>query len=208
MFKQTFSWLIITLLFSCNSNHESSAFTEDTSEHETVYEVPSDTVYVEAEDETNEEWYIYERLPEWFVEAGIAHELIIEEKYRIDNRLNPLYLEEDFNGDGFYDLAIPIVDIGTDKVGFAIIHGNTKEVFIIGAGHLIEHAHSDDMGYIDIWRISREEEHPPGLDEDGEVNPVGPLKLFLPALEILKSEVGGGLIYWTGEGYAYFHQTC
>lgn len=208
LLKQTFFWFIMILLFSCSSNHEPSAFTEDTSKYESIYEVVSDTVYEADEDETNEQWYICERLPEWFLEAEIAHELIIEEKYRIDNRLNPLYLEEDFNGDGFYDLALPIIEIASEKVGFVIIHGNTNEIFIVGAGIVIEGANSDDLTYIDIWRINREKVNAPGLDENGDVNPEGPLHTLYPSLEILKSEVGGGLIYWTGEGYAYFHQTC
>lgn len=206
--KQLFIPLLLIGLVSCGSNHEPSAFTEDPPEHETIYQLGSDTVYVTAEDESNEQWYIYERLPFWFIESGMAHELIIEDKYRIDNRLNPMYLEEDFNGDGVYDLALPITEIASGKVGFVIVHGKTNETFIIGAGTLIEGAHSDDLSYIDIWRINREKENAPGLDENGDVNPEGPLHTLYPSLKIEKSEVGGGLIYWTGEGYAYFHQTC
>lgn len=207
MLKQTVFWLIMILLFSCSSNHESSAFTEDTRKHETVYEVVSDTVHVAAEDESNEQWYIYERLPEWFIEAEIAHELIIDEKYRIDNRLNPMYLEEDFNGDSYYDIALPVIEISSEKAGFAIIHGKSNQIFIVGAGSLIEGLESDDLSYIDIWRLDRDLGDIP-RDEQLETDEL-PLKyMFNLGIEILKSEVGGGLIYWTGEGYTYLHQTC
>lgn len=200
--------IFLLSFFSCTSNHESAAFTEATDEHNRVHEVLRDTVYVEAAEETNNQSYIQERLPWWFIEAEIANNLIISEKYRIDNRLNPLYLEEDFNGDGFYDLALPIIELSSDKVGFAIIHGQTKDVFIVGAGVLIEDGLSDDMDYIDIWRINREEKNPPGLNEEGEIDPAGPLQTSNPTIEIEKSEVGGGLLYWNGKGYTYFHQTC
>jgi len=135
------------------------------------------------------------------------HELIIDEKYRIDNRLNPMYLEEDFNGDGYYDIALPVIEISSDKVGFAIIHRNSNEIFIVGAGSLIEGLESDDLSYIDIWRINRNLDDIP-RDEQLETDEL-PLKYMINlGIEILKSEVGGGLIYWTGEGYAYLHQTC
>ena len=207
MYKQTFFWLIMIVLFSCSSNHESSAFTEDTSKHETVYEIVSDTVYLAVEEETNEQWYIYERLPEWFIGAEIAHELMIEEKYRIDNRLNPMYLEEDFNGDGYYDIALPVIEISSEKAGFAIINGKSNQIFIVGAGSLIEGLESDDLSYINIWRIDRDLDDIP-RDEQLETDEL-PLKyMFNLGIEILKSEVGGGLIYWTVKGYTYLHQTC
>ena len=207
MYKQTFFWLIMIVLFSCSSNHESSAFTEDTSKHETVYEIVSDIVYLAVEEETNEQWYIYERLPEWFIGAEIAHELMIEEKYRIDNRLNPMYLEEDFNGDGYYDIALPVIEISSEKAGFAIIHGKSNQIFIVGAGSLIEGLESDDLSYINIWRIDRDLDDIP-RDEQLETDEL-PLKyMFNLGIEILKSEVGGGLIYWTVKGYTYLHQTC
>jgi hypothetical protein len=47
----------------------------------------------------------------------------------------------------------------------------------------------------------------PGLDEEGNTLE-GFLILENPSSEILKAELGGGLIYWNGTEYAYFHQTC
>jgi hypothetical protein len=127
--------------------------------------------------------------------------------YVFDNRLNPLYLEEDFKRDAHFDLAIPIKHLQNQKVGFAIAHGETKEIYFVGAGTSIKNGLSDNMNYIDLWRINRSSQNMPGLDEEGNTLE-GFLILENPSSEILKAELGGGLIYWNGTEYAYFHQTC
>ncbi|MBI1288088.1 MAG: hypothetical protein GC178_11000 [Flavobacteriales bacterium] len=94
------------------------------------------------------------------------------------------------------------------KVGFAIIHGKTNKIYIIGAGKEIKNGLSDDMFYIDIWKVNRNKTNAPGLNVNGEIDKNGPLVLDNPSLEVSKSEVGGGQIYWNGHEYVYFHQTC
>ena len=80
----------------------------------------------------------------------------------------------------------------------------TNEVFIVGAGKKPKNGliDSDDMKYRDHWKINRNKENLPGVDNDE------PLILDNPSIELKTSEVGGGLIYWDGKEYAYFHQTC
>jgi len=158
--------------------------------------------------DTQTEYYIKERLPEWFQKENLLNGLVINQDYEFENRLNPLYLEADFNGDGKLDIAIPIKHTKTKKVGFAIIHGQTKEIHIIGAGTKVKNGLSDDMGYIDIWKVNREKVNEPGLEENTGTGEKGQLILKNPSLQIEKSEVGGGQIYWNGKEYAYFHQTC
>ncbi|WP_340201629.1 hypothetical protein [Ascidiimonas sp. W6] len=202
--------LTIGTLVSCHSNIEKKEKTKTKIVQDTIriVEKTVDTIYIEKsdkEDFTQTEWYIKERLPEWF---ALGDGLKFQEEYEFDNRLNPLYLETDFNGDGTIDLAIPIKQTKTDKVGFAIIHGKTNEVFIIGAGTLIKNQLSDDMIYIDIWKVNREKVNEPGLDENGNFNKNGSLILTNPSMQVEKSDVGGGQIYWNGTEYVYFHQTC
>ena len=84
-----------------------------------------------------------------------------------------------------------------------IIHGNTGETFIIGAGQQHESMDFDELGWVDIWKVNRLKENKPGLEEEIEL-----LVLENPSIRIAQSELGGGLIYWKGETYAYFHQTC
>jgi hypothetical protein len=205
--------LTIGLLVSCNSNVEKKETSESQIVQDTIRitEKTVDTIYVEKsdkEDLSKTEFYIKERLPEWFLKMELLNGIKFQEEYEFDNRLNPLYLEEDFNGDGNIDLAIPIKQKKTDKVGFAIIHGQTNEIFIIGAGTEVKNGLSDNMSYIDIWKVNREKKNEPRLDENGEIDKNGPLILKNPSMQVEKSEVGGGQIYWNGTEYFYFHQTC
>ena len=136
------------------------------------------------------------------METELLNGLVLVGKYKFDNRFNPLYLETDLNGDGIIDIAIPIFEIKTKKNGFAIIHGKTKETYIIGSGTKVKNGHSDDMSYINLWNINRKRKNEPGIDNDK------PLIIKNNSLKILKSEVGGGIIFWNGTEYEYFHQTC
>lgn len=158
--------------------------------------------------EKHTENYIMERLPDWLLENNLLKGLTLKQDYQVDNRLNPLYLEADFNGDGILDIAVPIKEINSEKFGFAIIHGTTNEIHIVGAGSKVKNGLSDDMSYIDIWKVNREKINEAGLEEKTGTGAKGELILENPSLQIEKSEVGGGQIYWTGEDYAYFHQSC
>jgi len=205
--------LIFGVFASCNSksdldNSNKTSIIPDTIK---IIEQIIDTIYMEksdVEDLSNDVYYIQERLPEWFLKLNILKGKRFQNDYEFDNRLNPLYLEADFNGDNIIDIAIPIKQITSQKVGFAIIHGQTEEIFIIGAGTSIKNGLSDDMNYIDIWKVNREKINEPGLDENGNIDENGPLLIKNPSLQIEKSEVGGGQIYWNGKEYVYFHQTC
>ncbi len=169
-----------------------------------------DTIFVTKSYDSiiNSEYYIEERLPNWFSESKIMNKLVINKLYKVENRLNPLYLEEDFNGDGILDIAVPIFEINSDKKGFAIIHGKTFEIFIIGAGKILQNGLSDNMDYVDIWTINRKEINEPGAEEETGNGEDGTLILKNKSINISKSELGGGQIYWNGTNYAYFHQSC
>ena len=160
--------------------------------------------------ETGQERYvILESLPDWVNSAEIISDFKIKGKYLLDPRLNPFYLEEDFNGDGILDIALPIKEISSDKLGFAIIHGGKQEVFIVGAGTLIKKALGDDQSYIDVWKLNREKENiGTEVDDKGDLIETQPILLNNPSINILNTELGGGLIFWNGTEYEYLHQTC
>ena len=201
----------IGFLFSCNSKTNQSDRKETVIIHDTVRIIENrfDTVFIEKQNDYEiSDFYIHERLPEWFLKTDLINGIKIKEKYQIDNRLNPLYLEGDFNGDGHIDLAIPIKELESEKVGFAVIHGETNEIFIVGAGTKIKKGLSDNMNYVDIWKVNRNRKNEPGLDENGNIDKNEPLILKNPSIQIEKSEVGGGQVYWNGVEYEYFHQTC
>jgi hypothetical protein len=201
----TFVLLIIMVLFSCQENKSNQKV-----DNLTTIDDKSDTIIVTKKSDyiTNSEPSIAERLPDWVLKSNVINEFTINKTYKIENRMNPLYLEEDFNGDGNLDVVVPIFEKNNNKKGFAIIHGKTFQVFILGAGKLFKNALGDDQDYIDIWSINRGKENEPGVDEETGNGEEGILILENPSIEIAKSELGGGLIYWNGNEYAYFHQTC
>lgn len=150
-----------------------------------------------------------ENLPDWLFEQEIISKGKINNQYQVDLRLKPIYIKEDFNGDNFEDIAFPIKDISSGKMGFVIVHRHSNEINIIGAGKTIKNALGDDMDYIDIWEISKEKEVTgTDVDENGDLIETPVIFLKFPSIRIEKSELGGGLIFWNGTEYEYLHQTC
>ena len=75
---------------------------------------------------TEEIYLLHESLPDWFVQTDLLNAQVFNDSYLLDNRLNSFYFEEDFNGDGINDIVIPVKEISSGKVGFAITHGKNK----------------------------------------------------------------------------------
>jgi hypothetical protein len=94
----------IGLLISCNSQkdektNENSQIIRDTIR---IVETVVDTVYVDHSDENDystTDYYILERLPERILKSDLINNLELKREFKIENRMNPIYLEADFNGD-------------------------------------------------------------------------------------------------------------
>lgn len=198
--------LTTALLYSCvdkNSKKDKDFEIETISKNKTTDEIS----VINSDNDIDAS--LRKKLPESLFEQNIISNGKINNNFEVDLRIRPFYLKEDFNGDRIEDIALPIKDPKSGKVGFAIIHGKTKNVYIIGAGKMIKNAISDDMDYIDIWNINREKEVV-GTEEDENGDLIDTPSIFLksPSIKIEKSELGGGLIFWNGEEYQYLHQTC
>ncbi|TNE54744.1 MAG: hypothetical protein EP338_06295 [Bacteroidetes bacterium] len=198
---------LVVILMACQGPGE-----KDQSIPEKEIQVVHDTVYVEklaANDEDSKgkgelsEYQVMERLPDQFMSSGLIKSGKISGKYVFDQRMNPLYLEADFNGGGELDIALPIKDPVSGKRGIAVYHSETKKIHILGAGVKSQYGVAEDLAYADIWKVNRDRENEAGLEEEG-----GPLILEHPSIQIETSEIGGGQLYWNGKAYAYFHQTC
>lgn len=197
-----FYWLIVLgFVISCTSETGKKENTGHITNCDTVNAtiVDKDSIVTKKQDTSNT--YISD-IKKQLLNEELVGGIILKENYHFNNKLKPHYLEEDFNGDGISDLVIPIKEIKSDKAGFAVIHGETNEIFIIGAGIEIKNGLSDDMFYIDIWDVNTKEINEPGINEQA------PLILNNPSIQIKKTEVGGGQIFWNGSEYEYFHQTC
>ena len=205
------SLICLSLLFSCNKSSEKKVI-----EPKPLPKVSLENIKMQdiaPEDNSNEmndeKYVILESLPDWVNSTEVISDYKIKDKYSLDPRLNPFYLEEDFNGDGILDIALPIKEITSKKVGFAIIHGGKNQVFIVGAGTTIKNGLDDDQSYIDVWKLNREKENTgTDTDEQGDLIETTPIFINQPSINILKTELGGGLIFWNGKEYEYLHQTC
>jgi hypothetical protein len=110
--------------------------------------------------------------------------------------LNPFYLRGDFNGDKIADVAILVKEKQSGKIGIAIVHGASREVFFVGAGRTINGG--DDFAWMDVWKIYQRSYVGRG---PGDRNP---LKLRGEALLVEKTESASALIYWDGKAYRWY----
>jgi len=123
----------------------------------------------------------------------------LDKQYAFSYHLNPFYLRGDFNGDGKPDVAILVRQTKAEKIGIAICHLATNEVFMAGAGTKMGNG-GDDFEWMDYWYV-----RPKGVAGRG-AGKTGPPLLKGESLYVGKSESAGGLIYWNGKGYAWHQQ--
>ena len=104
------SLIWLSLLFSCNKSSEKKVIEQKSLPVVSLNNIKTQTIVPENDTiKTNQERYvILESLPDWVNRAEIISDYKIQDKYLIDPRLKPFYLEDDFNGDGILDIALPI----------------------------------------------------------------------------------------------------
>src|SRR6266566_5218675 len=71
-------------------------------------------------------------LPRWADSALIAAGL--GRQFTLSSQLNPAYEFGDFDGDGFFDVAVEIKDTGGLRYGIAVVHRIDRSVHLVGAG--------------------------------------------------------------------------
>ena len=128
------------------------------------------------------------------IEKAIASGRLAKE-YDVSFRVNPFYLDGDFNGDGKIDVAVLVKQGSTGKIGIAIIHSGKGKVTVLGAGNGIGNG-GDDFEWMDYWQL-----YPKG--RTGETTAP---RLRGDALLVGKSEAASALIYWNGKRYMWFQQ--
>ena len=122
------------------------------------------------------------------------------EGYALSSRLNPFYLQADFNGDGSRDIAILIDEKHSTKRGILIVHLGIGEHFVIGAGNTLGNG-GDDFSFMDAWRVFERGPVSRGAHGDGD-----PPSLLGDALLVMKTEAASAVLYWTGESYEWYQQ--
>ncbi|MGE5213802.1 MAG: hypothetical protein ACM3NN_08945 [Nitrospirota bacterium] len=117
--------------------------------------------------------------------------------YDFSSRINPSYLEGDFNGDGKMDVAVLVKERSTGKIGIAIISGTTGKVTILGAGTSIGNG-GDDFEWMDSWQVYSK--------THAAVSEARVPHFRGNALLVEKSEAASALIYWNGKRYVWSQQ--
>ena len=131
----------------------------------------------------------------------------LDNKYQFYFRMNPFYLRGDFNGDGYFDVAILITERSSGKRGMLIYHSKLDEAHVLGAGNRFERkedppdpAAFDDFDWLNIWFVYGKREVEQGVTEEETIELTG------EAIYAEKAEAAGGLIYWDGKGYYFYQQ--
>jgi hypothetical protein len=123
----------------------------------------------------------------------------LAKRYDLSFRVNPSYLEGDFNGDGKMDVAVLVKERSTGKLGIAIVHGTTEKVTILGAGIGIGNG-GDDFAWMDSWQVYSKTRAAHATGETAVPH------LRADALLVEKSEAASALIYWNGKRYVWSQQ--
>jgi hypothetical protein len=123
----------------------------------------------------------------------------VGKKYDLSFRINPFYLEGDFNGDGNTDLAVLVNERSTGKVGIAIIHGTIGKVSILGAGITVGNG-GDDFEWMDAWQVYSKKRAAHAAGETSVSHLRG------DALLVEKSEAASAFIYWNGKRFVWSQQ--
>ena len=118
--------------------------------------------------------------------------------YALETRINPFYLQGDFDGDGWRDSAVLVKERSSGKKGAALVFKGGK-VRVIGAGKDIGDG-TDNLDWMDAWYVE-----PKGKVQQGATDEAPPT-LKGDALMVIKTESASGLIYWDGKRFRFYQQ--
>lgn len=137
-------------------------------------------------------WQELQNLPSWA--GAILGEQRFASTYALSTRINPYFLQGDFNGDGRLDVAVLVEQKRTMQQGIAILHAGSMTPIVVGAGREIGNGGAN-FDWMDAWSIE-------ARDTRGKSAPT----LRGDALLVQKLESAGGLIYWDGRTYQWRQQ--
>lgn len=121
--------------------------------------------------------------------------------YDVSDRINPLYLRGDFDGDGTADYAILVVQIKTKKLGIAVWLSSRHQVVILGAGVPVQYgADRNDNLDFDRWRVTGTN----AFDKSSSIElPAG---FHGDAIFVEKTESASGIFYWKSGRFMWLQQ--
>lgn len=150
-----------------------------------------------------QDFNLRENLPDWI---NFSLERIKNDRVLIiDRTLNPFYLESDFNGDGILDIAMFVIDKQSKKKGVLIIHGNSFDKFLLGAGQKFGNG-GDDFSWMDVWKIYRKSTAEETIfNKDFDIEGSKTIQIKNTAISVSSSEGASNLILWKDGKYCWIH---
>ena len=141
-------------------------------------------------------------LPDW----GKQRLLSLESVFKMDNQLEPSFLEADFSGDGVTDIAIFIEKIEDHKKGVLIFFGERDLYFLAGGGNTFGSG-GNNYDWADSWTVFNEKDtYEMTFEENGDIAGEREVSIERPAISIREFEGSGGLIYYNGNKFIWIHQ--
>ncbi|WP_422008670.1 hypothetical protein [Roseivirga pacifica] len=123
------------------------------------------------------------------------------ETFILSNSTAPSYITSDLNGDGEKDVAIRIQNKTSKELGFVILHNNSIEHFIIGAGKPLN-GKLRDLSLYDKWKLYKESSvQVLTYTETGDIDGTKKVELISGGIVITMSEATQSLIFWNGKTY-------
>jgi hypothetical protein len=111
-------------------------------------------------------------LPKWT--WPLIQSTAFKEKYTFDLRINPFYLQADFDKNGFGDMAILIKERTSGKTGVALLLQGKSQLKILGAGQVASFG-GEDWNWLRTWKTETI------LPAGAGVQPVGAVLILFPS---------------------------
>lgn len=122
------------------------------------------------------------------------------DSYKLEARINPFYLQGDFNSDGHTDTVVFVVETQSRKRGLLIVHGATNDRYVLAAGTLFS-GRGDNFSRFDAWHV-----YPRGAVSRGADAATDPPTLRGDGVYLEVLESSSGIVYWDGAKYAWYQQ--
>ena len=120
-------------------------------------------------------------------------------QFRAVFRLNPFFLQGDFDGDGRLDTAVFVQDRINGNHGIAVVLAATGKPEVLGGGKSFGNG-GDDFSWLDAWHTV-----PKGDVAKGAEGSTPP-KLRGDAIWVEKTEAASAIVYWDGSAFQWSQQ--
>ncbi len=202
--KYKLTLALVCLLISCNKDSNNEKLEKDSLTVDSILTKPVDDTIITIEDKMIGNLTDTLELPEY----------VINTLNKIPDSLQIKYTQTilgDFNADNKQDFASLVVNTKNKKVGVIIIHNDDKNSFVVfGAGK--EVYEMTDLSWIEVFeplpkgQIIAETKVDPTTGDILGLDPATEFELLGTGIIMtLEESCGGGIIYWTGEEYNWYH---